>query len=114
MFGARGKIDFTVIHQDWMRAAAKHWVREDLPLHRGSQSEATAKITVRAVGELSSSLRNSRPDHGQDVTGLGRHDMVTFTNQLAHQQRTGELSAIKRARVARRVRHSSTICARSG
>jgi hypothetical protein len=87
-----------------MRATAKHWVLEDLPLHRGAQSEATAKITIRAVGELSSSLRNSRPDHGQDVSALSRQDIVTFTNQLAHQQRTGELGPIKRARVTRRVR----------
>ena len=104
MFGARGQIDFTVIHQDRMRAAAKHWVLEDLPLHRGAQSEATAKITVRAVGELSISLRNSRPDHGRFPSELGRQDILTFTNQLAHHQRTGELSAIKRARVSRRVR----------
>lgn len=104
MFGAHGQIDYTVINQTWMRAAAKHWVLEDLPLHRGDHPEATAKITVRAIGELATSLHTSRTDHGQNLTKLSRADIITFTNQLAHRQRTGELSAVKRARIARRVR----------
>jgi hypothetical protein len=39
--GGRGRI--TVIAQPWLREAAKHWVLEDLPLHRGRQATATAK-----------------------------------------------------------------------
>jgi hypothetical protein len=28
----RKRLDFTVIHQPWLRDAAKHWMLEELPL----------------------------------------------------------------------------------
>jgi integrase len=92
LFGGRGRIDFTVIAQPWLREAAKHWVLEDLPLHRGRQAPATAKHTVRAIGHLSWSLQHGRTDHGLVLPQLGRADIVGFTNRLAYMERTQKIS----------------------
>lgn len=43
IFGGKGQINFKVLSQPWLREAAKHWVLEDLPLHRGRQATAPPK-----------------------------------------------------------------------
>ncbi|MEA5456929.1 hypothetical protein SPF06_19580 [Sinomonas sp. JGH33] len=104
IFGSTGQINFTVLSQPWLREAAKHWVLEDLPLHRGRQATATSKQTVRTLGHLSWSLQHGRPDHGLVLDDLGRADILRFTNRLAHLERSGEISGNKRNSISRRVR----------
>jgi len=104
LFGGRGRIDFTVIAQPWLREAAKHWVLEDLPLHRGRQATATAKHTVRAIGHLSWSLQHGRIDQGLVLPQLGRADIVAFTNRLAYLERTRKISTGTRYVVCVQVR----------
>lgn len=104
IFGGKGQINFKVLSQPWLREAAKHWVLEDLPLHRGRQATATSKQTVLAVRYLSWSLQHSRPDHGLVLSDLDRTDIVRFTNRLAYLERSGEISSKKRYVISTRVR----------
>jgi integrase len=104
VFGLNGRLDFTPISQRWLREAAKGWAAEDLPQHRGPQASAAARLMLTCLAEFSQSLRLGRVDHGTDPTVLGRGDIVAFTNRLAHQQRTGKISAWKQVAVARDVR----------
>ncbi|WP_284303931.1 hypothetical protein [Mobilicoccus caccae] len=105
-FGARGMLDFTAISQSWLRDAAKHWAAEDLPLHRGRQSGATAKGVIGALVYLSESLRSTREDHGEDPARLGRRDIVNFSNRLKHFEHTGSMTALTRLRTIRWVRRA--------
>lgn len=105
-FGARGMLDFTAISQAWLRDAAKHWAAEDLPLHRGRQSGATAKGVIGALIYLSESLRSTREDHGEDPAQLGRRDIVNFSNRLKHFEHTGSMTAPTRLRTIRWVRRA--------
>ncbi|QGK70323.1 tyrosine-type recombinase/integrase [Allosaccharopolyspora coralli] len=104
VFGLTGTLDFTGISQPWLRAATKHWVAEDLPLHRGRQAATTSRDTINAVTRLSESLRLSRDDYGTDATRLGRGDVVTFTNRMVYLRRTGQMSEKKQLETLRRVR----------
>ena len=63
----------------------------------------TARDTINALAALSESLRLSRDDGGDDPGALGRDDIVAFTNRLAHQQRTGQMTFRTRLRLTRRV-----------
>lgn len=104
IFGGKGQINFKVLSQPWLREAAKHWVLEDLPLHRGRQATATSKQTVRAIRHLSWSLQHGRPDHGLEPSDLARSDIIRFTNRLAYLERNGEISSNKRYFISTRVR----------
>lgn len=104
VFGVRGYLRFTRLHQPWLREAAKHWSAEDLPLHRGRQRGATAKGMVSALNYFSESLRATREDQGNDVAALGRKDVVNFLNRVAHLESTDELTAHMRLRTVRYVR----------
>lgn len=95
-FGLRGRLDFTNITQDWLREATKLWVENDLPRHRGRRPHAAAREMIAAVVELSESLRLARDDRGADPTQLGRRDIITFTNRLAHKERTNQLTPYDR------------------
>jgi integrase len=104
VFGLRGKISFTEISQPWLREIAKRWAEDDLPKHRGRQAANVAKRTVVTIVGLSTSLRLSRDDRGDDPAALSRRDILTFTNRLAHQQRTGAISELQRLTAARDAR----------
>jgi integrase len=103
VFGLAGKLDFTGITQRWLRESVKWWAAEDLPLRRGSAPADSARDTIRAAMALSQSLRLARDDGGHDPAALGREDIVAFSNRLAHQLRTGELTADSRLRLTRRI-----------
>jgi integrase len=104
VLGLRGWLRFTPVSQAWLRETAKLWAAEELPQHRGRQAAHTAKTTVGALGELSASLRLTRADQGEDPAALSRRDIVAFTNRLAHQQRTGQISDKMRVRSCRAIR----------
>ena len=103
VLGLPGTLDFTGLAQRWLREAAKRWAAQDLPLRRGHRAASTARDTVNALAVLSECLRLSRDDRGDDPRGLGRADIVTFTNRMAHLQRTGQLTFHTRLRLTRRV-----------
>jgi hypothetical protein len=101
VFGhGRKRLDFTVIHQPWLRDAAKHWVLEELPLRRGPNVVAVLRDHVNSIAVLGNSLRLHRPDAGMNPAALGRADIVAFLNRLTHQQSTGEVSAHQRHKTA--------------
>jgi hypothetical protein len=52
---------------------------------------------------LSARLRLARDDGGHDPAALDREDIVAFSNRLAHQARTGELTSDTRLRLTRRI-----------
>ena len=104
VFGARGTISFTALHQLWLRGAAKHWVAEDLPLHRGRKAGHGHRSVVGCLNRLSESLRLTRDDNGDDPASLGRRDIVNFLNRLAHLQSTGQISMHTRVKTCRDVR----------
>lgn len=104
VFGLVGNLDFTQLSQPWMRAAAKHWAAEDLPLHRGRQASATARAMLTALSHLSHSLRLSRDDQGDSLAELGRRDVLAFTTRLAHQERIEQMSPNSRRTTCRHVR----------
>ena len=104
VLGLGGSLRFTVISQAWLRESAKLWAAEDIPRHRGRQAAHTAKGVIAVLGELSSSLQHTRDDHGDKPAALSRRDIVAFTNRLAHQQRTGQMSEKTRLHACRALR----------
>ena len=103
VLGLPGTLDFTALTQRWLRETAKRWAAEDLPLRRGQRAASTARDTINALAALSQCLRHSRDDRGDDPAMLGRDGIVAFTNRLAHQQRTGQMTFRTRLRLTRRV-----------
>ncbi|MEX5709136.1 tyrosine-type recombinase/integrase [Parafrankia sp. FMc6] len=104
VMGLRGGMNFTALSQPWLREAAKAWVLEDIPRHRGTYPTRSSKLTVRSLASLSTSLRLSRPDHGNQPAALGRGDIVMFLNRLAHLENSGEITANTRVTDARQAR----------
>ena len=93
------RLDFTVIFQRWLREAAKHWIAEELPLRRGEHAVDNLRHHVHSLAALSDSLRVHRTDQGLYPAMLGRADIVTFLNQLAHQEHTGQISPYQRHKI---------------
>lgn len=97
VFGhGRKRLDFTVVFQPWLREAAKHWVAEELPLRRGEHAVDILRDHVNSLAALGDSLRRHRRDEGLNPATLGRADVVTFLNHLAHQEHTGQISPYQR------------------
>jgi integrase len=101
--GRRRVIDFTGISQIWLREALKRWVAEELPTRRGDHATAILQDHVRRAGELSTSLRLHRDDHGDDPRALGRADIIAFLSRLKHRQVTGQMSSWRRSTTCRQV-----------
>ena len=104
VFGIRGNLDFTVITQQWLRQLTKVWVLDELPTRRGADINAPMQDHLHSIAALSKSLRSTRDDHGNDAAQLARSDIVALLNRLAHQERQGNLSLLRRSRVIRNVR----------
>jgi integrase len=79
VFGIREhrKIDFTHIHQRWLREAAKGWTIERMA---GLRTQ-TAQQDVRWLGYLSDYLQG-REDRGEHPSALTREDMTCFLSWL--------------------------------
>lgn len=104
VFGIRGNLDFTVITQRWLRQITKVWVLDELPTRRGADINAPMQDHLHSIVALSKSLRLTRDDDGDDPARLTRGDIVALLNRLAHEQRQGDLSLLRRSRVIRNVR----------
>ncbi len=98
VLGHHGWLAFTGISQPWLRESAKSWAAHDLPRRRGKQAGARLHEIVGAVARLSSTLRASRADHGEDPAALGRADIETFLHRLAFLAADGQLSAYCRVK----------------
>ncbi|WP_430786917.1 tyrosine-type recombinase/integrase [Actinoplanes sp. G11-F43] len=102
VFGGTGLIDFTGIHQPWLREATKRVIFEDFPRRRGHRSAHVLRRRVIDVVHLSESLRLQRVDAGQHPGLLGRTDIVAFLNRLGHLNATGRISHYQHVKIARR------------
>ncbi|HSL38080.1 MAG TPA: hypothetical protein VK883_14770, partial [Arthrobacter sp.] len=103
LFGHRGVLSFTRIHQPWLRQAAKTWAVSDLPRRRGLTGQDKTRHHLSSLALLSESLRH-RGDHGQDPAVLGRADIEVFLNRLAYLESTEAISALTRLLACREVR----------
>ena len=103
LFGHRGVLSFTRIHQPWLRQAAKTWALSDLPRRRGRAGQDKTRHHLSSLALLSDSLHH-RPDHGDDPAVLGRADIEVFLNRLAYLQSTETISPLTRLLACREVR----------
>ncbi len=98
VLGHHGWLASTGISQPWLRESAKSWAAHDLPRRRGKQAGARLHEIVGALARLSSTLRASRADRGEDPAALGRADIETFLHRLAFLAADGQLSAYCRVK----------------
>jgi integrase len=87
-----GHLRFDRITQAWLREAAKRWVLDDAPRRRGAGVRQTIQSKIAVLQRLSESLAVQRRDRGNDITALGRADVVAFLNRLAYLADTGAIS----------------------
>ncbi|RPK69802.1 site-specific tyrosine recombinase XerD [Streptomyces sp. ADI96-15] len=95
------RMDFTPLHQEWMRRACKTWVLDEIPRRYGKNIPNGLSDMILCLRYLSQSLVRSRQDDGADMAALGRSDIETFTQYVAHLAHTGEISAFRRTTVCR-------------
>jgi integrase len=98
VFGHRGTIRFTDVHQPWLREATKAWAFDYLPQRRGDGVAGIVQAHIEGIVLLSDSLRLQRADRGETPAALGRGDIVAFCNRLAYLQDQGVISAARRRR----------------
>lgn len=80
-------LDFTGISQEWLREAAKRWMRQKL---LGTDPDGTRRVLV-ALNCLSESLRQ-RDDAGEAPLALRRRDILCFRERLYRLHETGRLA----------------------
>jgi hypothetical protein len=94
-FGHYGHADFTAISQPWLRECARDYAVDDLARRRGRNVGSRLRERIALIALLSASLR-TQPDHGDDVTALGRPDIDAFLRRRAMAESTGQVSRITR------------------
>jgi integrase len=94
-FGHNGHADFTAITQGWLRQCAKDWAVDDLTRRRGRKLGTHLRQRIALIAAVSASLR-TRPDHGDDVTAVGRPDIEVFLHRLALAESAGQISRLTR------------------
>ncbi|MEV4640660.1 site-specific integrase [Actinoplanes sp. NPDC049548] len=104
VFGRSGILRFTGISQPWLRAATKLWAADDLPTRRGVAVGQVVAFRVRAVADLSDSLRLQRDDQGLDLAALSRQDITAWSNRQAYLVSQGTITHGTRARRTAAVR----------
>jgi integrase len=104
VFGHGGHLDFGSISQTWLQDGTRRWAFEDLPRRRSKRTANILQSHVKAVGELSASLRLQRDDHGADVRALGRADMMAWCNRMAYLVSCGAKTGRVRVHEIREVR----------
>jgi integrase len=94
-FGHGGRADFTAISQPWLRQCARDWAVDDLARRRGRNPGGRLRERIALIALLSGSLR-ARPDHGDEVTAVGRPDIDAFLRRRAMAESAGQVSRITR------------------
>lgn len=94
-FGHRGHADFTAISQPWLRQCARDYAVDDLTRRRGRDTGGRLRERIALIALLSAGLR-TRPDHGDDVTAVGRPDIDAFLRRRAMAESAGQVSRITR------------------
>jgi len=94
-FGHGGHADFTAISQPWLRQCARDYAVDDLARRRGRNVGGRLRERIALIALLSSSLL-ARPDHGDDVTAVGRADIDAFLRRRAMAESAGQVSRITR------------------
>jgi integrase len=106
VFVHRGNLAFTGIGQPWLSQCAKRWAAEQLPHHR---SLGATRVRTKINGLLMlSQFLGCRPDRGLIPSTLGRSDIETFLNRLAHLESIGEISRYRRTSICRNLREVLT------
>ena len=88
-FGHSGHADFTAISQHWLRQCARDYAVDDLSRRRGRDTGGRLRERIALIALLSASLR-TRPDHGDDLTAVGRPDIDAFLRRRAMAESTGQ------------------------
>jgi hypothetical protein len=91
--GKGRRMDFTGLHQEWLRRAVKTWVVEAIPRRYGTNIPNALMVMVTCLNRLSDSLRINRADAGDDPARLSRADILAFLQRLAYLEHTGQISA---------------------
>lgn len=95
------RLDFTQLHQEWMRRACKAWVLDEIPRRYGKNIPNSLSEMILCIAHLSRTLVRTRDDDGMDPAALGRRDIEAFTQHMAHLHHTEEISAFRRQTVCR-------------
>jgi len=98
VLGHYGWLAFTAISQPWLREAPRAGPLTTCQAAAGKQAGARLHEITGAVARLSSTLRASRADHGEDPAALGRADIEAFLHRLAFLAAGGQLSAYGRVK----------------
>ncbi|MEV6115926.1 hypothetical protein AB0L59_26330 [Streptomyces sp. NPDC052109] len=93
------RLDFTPLHQEWMRRACKTWVLDEIPRRYGKNIPNRLSEMILCLRFLSQSMVRSREDRGETMAALGRSDIEAFTPYVAHLEHTGEVSSFRRTTV---------------
>ncbi|MFJ3637616.1 tyrosine-type recombinase/integrase [Streptomyces sp. NPDC090112] len=103
VFGlGRGRtMNFTGLHQEWLRRAAKAWVMDAIPRRYGRNIPNSLMSMVVCLERLSDSLNVNREDHGHVPERLRRSDIEVFQQRLAYLEQTGQVSANLRVTICR-------------
>jgi integrase len=92
-------VDYTAITQSWLRELVKQWNQQRLVSHSVGLLRLDAYVAI----ELSSVL-GLRADAGEDLSVLGRQDVVDFLVHLRARQLAGEITNIHHRNCITRVR----------
>ncbi|MDI9884752.1 hypothetical protein QMZ92_10185 [Streptomyces sp. HNM0645] len=95
------RMDFTPLHQEWMRRACKTWVLDEIPRRYGKNIPNSLSEMILCLRFLWQSLVRSREDRGENMAALGRSDIEAFTQYVAHLEHAGEISSFRRTTVSR-------------
>lgn len=99
--GKSRRMDFTDLHQEWMRRAAKAWVLDAIPRRYGKNIPNALMQMVVCLARLSDSLRIGRADHGDHPAKLGRADITAFLQRLSYLEHTGQIGPLLRVNICR-------------
>lgn len=106
VFGLSGTLRFVALQQDWLRAAAKVEIYNDLPRRRGKGGRSQCQTRINYLAYLGDSVSIQREDGGGDVRALGRSDITAFLNRMAFLETEGQITGKYRARAVRDLRRT--------
>ncbi|MEV7856438.1 site-specific integrase [Streptomyces sp. NPDC088183] len=104
VFGHRGSVEFTDVHQPWLKETAKRWARDYLTRVRSRSTSSHARQHMIGLSFLSRSLR-ARPDQGMDTTVLARADVENYLNRMTFLEANGRIAAGTRTSYVRAARN---------
>lgn len=99
VFGREGRLDFTAVSPDWLRAGAKSWALEKI----GSVHRRSVRRVIESLEYLSVYLTR-RDDGGTTAAALDRRAMTSYLSRLRLLEQRGELTRGVHARTVKDLR----------